>query len=496
MTMPIMAEQVREVTKLIRSFNRNEIDRREFMSLSIAFSAAAIAAACTTSTPTSTSSSTTSGSVIIPFYTNQNDPASISFFTTSIQTYYKTHANYSIPLGIYDDGTAPQFLTTAFQTGHDVGIFTPPPSFVAEWARNNLLDPLDDIVQQIGPEDFIGGGRMIINGHDYSIPYQANASGLWYRKDLFQQVGINQPPQTYDDLIATLKELNGRNGVIGIATGVGGNVPDIALHCMTPYVEQSGWGYFDKFANLTYNRDEVFQGIQRFVGVLKNTSNAMYNATYADFVSAYLSGKAAMVHYPGRVGNNLDANAPKLAAVTGFMPEPGGPFMTGKINRTGPRGYSVYSKTSHPTEARQFLKYLFTGQNGLAWALTLPGQVMPGLKSVLALFNDPTNPLVAANKYVQAHQDWLKAISDLLPTQVDEQVQMGTVTNNQFSRLANPNPFGQAIWKDPAIDATMIQSILLQGQDPSAAWKTAYTAMDTARKAFFKQNPNWKPASA
>ena len=73
---------------------------------------------------------------------------------------------------------------------------------------------------------------------------------------------------------------------------------------------------------------------------------------------------------------------------------------------------------------------------------------------------------------------------------------MGTVFNKRLKVLANPNPFGNQIWKEPAVDAIMVQHIMLEGWAPEKAWQEASTAMDNISKAFFQQNPNWKPPAA
>jgi ABC-type glycerol-3-phosphate transport system substrate-binding protein len=493
--MASLADDGRTAEKLLKSFIRGEIDRREFMLLCSSLSAAAILAACQSSSGSSSTASSagTSGNKDVPLYSNQNDPASVSFYTSAIAAYRKNHPDVTITLGLYDDNTALQFLTTAFQTKHDVGVFTPPVSFLVAWAGQNLLLPIDDVVKSIGVDDFMPGTRTVVNGHDYTIPYQSNATGLWYRTDLFSQVGIKAPLATYDDLISALKELNGRNGIFGIATGFGGDTPDVSLHCLTPYIEQSGWGYFDKAGKMTFDHPEVLDGVKRYAQVIQYTSPSLFNATYGDLTAAYLSGKCAIAHYPGRIGNNLVASNSPLAAVSDFMPEPGGPFMTGKINFGSTRGFCVYGKTRFPDTAKDFLKFLYTGDNGLAWVLTLPGQVLPGLKSVQKLLDDPNNPQVKANKYMQTHADWVKKIAALVPTQCNEQTAMGTVNNNQFHFYANPNPFGNKIWKNPAIDAVMMQQIALQKRDVSAAWKDAATQMDQIAKDYLSKNPSWKP---
>ena len=484
------AEQVRVARGLFNSLRRRQIDRREFLLLAAGLSTGALVGGLAGEARGQGAART------VPFYTNQSDPVSAAFLTSVISTFQKDHPGVQVSLNFYDDSTAPQFLSTAFQAGHDVGIFTPPPSFVPTWVASGYFLPLDDIVRAIGADDFLPGTRVVAGGHDYAIPYQSNATGLWYRKDLFDLAKIPAPLKTYNDLIGALQELNGKNGVIGIATGVGTTNPDVALHALTPYVEQGGWGYFSPDGKLTFNHPEVLEGVKRFVRVLNYTAKSMYNSGYSDWVTAYVSGRAAMCHFPGRVGNTIAAQNPKLADLTGFMPEPGGPFMTGRINFGSARGFSIYAKTAYPEEAKAFLQTLATGNTGLAWSLTLPGQVLPPLKSLQKQLLNPSNPLVAANAYMQKHRDWILTMVDLVSTQANEESAMGTVFNKRLKVLANPNPFGNQIWKEPAVDAIMVQHIMLEGWAPEKAWQEASTAMDNISKAFFQQNPNWKPPAA
>jgi ABC-type glycerol-3-phosphate transport system substrate-binding protein len=481
------AHEFRAARGLFASLHRREIDRREFLMLAARLSTAALFLGF------EAHSAKAAAGRVVPFYSNQSDPRSTAFFTSAAAAFQKTNPDTQIAINFYDDSTAPQFLSTAFQARRDVGIFTPPPSYVPVWASNHYFLPLDDVVQRIGSDGFLPGTRAVVGGHDYSIPYQSNATGLWYRKDLFAAAGIRVPVNTYANLVGALSELNGKNGVIGIGTGVGTTNPNIALHALTPYVEQSGWGYFSADGKLTFNRTEVLEGVKRFVQVLKYTSRSMYSSGYSDWVTAYVSGRAALCHFPGRVGNTLDAQNPKLAEVTGFMPEPGGPFMTGKINFGSARGYSIYARTAYPREAKAFLESLATGENGLAWSLTLPGQVLPPLKSLQKELLNTGNPMVAANAYLNKHRDWIQTMLDLVPTQANEESAMGTVANRHLKVLANPNPFGNRIWKEPAVDAIMIQRIMLEGWPVEKAWQVASEAMDAIAKEFFKENPSWKP---
>lgn len=497
--MPSLADQVRRVTKLTNEYRRGEIDRREFMMLTASMSAIAFVAACTGGGGGSSSGGgTKSGQITVPVYTTENDPGTLSFLTTAGVNYQKDHPNVATPFNLYSDQLADTFISNAFRSKHDVGIFSPNIRDIVGWAQSGYLLELDPIIKSVGADDFFAGTRVTYNGHDYSMPWQKSVSVCFYRTDVLQQVGA-QPPTNYNDWISVLKEVHGRNGMIGMATGVGSDTPEEGLWCMHPFILQTGWGYFDKNATLTYNQPEVFDGIQRFVNILKNYSSRDFmNATFGDTLNSYVAGKAVFAHYTGRIAPNVWQSAPQLKAVTDVLSvEPAGPFMTGKLGMTFPKGYCVYSGTQSPETALDYLKFITTGDNGVAYALTVPGQPLPPLKSVMAKFLDPTNKTVQANALMADPHFFsiVKKLGDYVATATSEETMMGSVSNHQFNPISNVNPFTGLVWKTNPPDGTMVQQIILNNADPQTAWKTAYSAMDNIAKTWLSQNKNWKPTA-
>src|SRR5262249_3116797 len=170
--------------------------------------------------------------------------------------------------------------------------------------------------------------------------FQANASALWYRRDVFDQAGL-QPPGTYDEYLAAATALN-KEGTLGIASTIGG-APQMALQFFTPYIHQAGWDYFDRQGNATFDRPEVLDAVKRDVAIMKNAAPSMYNAGYGEIINTYAAGRAAMATFPGRLGVNVDRRAPDIADKTGVVPVPAGPFMTGKLLYGGIQHYVVYA---------------------------------------------------------------------------------------------------------------------------------------------------------
>lgn len=455
-------------------------------------SVATIAAACNLGGSTGGGNK---GRVYIPLYTTENDANTLAFLAVAIQDYTAQHPNVNISINLFNSATGDQFLANAFRSQHDVGIFSPNVNSIPAWAEAGYLEPLDDVVDAIGRNDFYDGTLVQIGGHDWSIPYQIPVTGLWYRKDVLDQVGIKQPPATYDDLIATLKEVHGRNGLIGMDAGVGSS--QVTLFSWHPYILQSGWGYYAHDLKLTFSQPEVFDAVTRFVNVMKNYSaQDFYNCQYDLMLNGYVSGRTVFGHYTGRLGSSVIAQNPKVAAGTGFMgPAPGGPFMTGKLNHANPRGYCVYSKTQSTKDALAFLQSIVTGDNAVIYSLLVPGQYLPPTKSVAAAFTDPNNPHVRANALMAnpTFSGWVQKLTEFLPYWSNEALEMGAVYDHAFKQIANVNPVSSKLWNSNSIDTAMMQQILLTGKDPNQAWKDAYTQMDQIAKQYLRDTPTWKP---
>jgi multiple sugar transport system substrate-binding protein len=486
-------EQARHVGRLLRGLERREIDRREFIMLAARCSAAAIVAACAAETRAAAASPVT-----VPIYTPENDPGTLAFLAAAKKAYEQDHPNATISVQLISDLSSTVFLNNAFRAGHDVGIFAPVVADVPGWAEAGFLLPVDDVIKSVGPADFIPGTRMQLEGHDWWMPFQKSASGLWYRTDVLQQAGIKSLPKSYDDFVAVLKEVNGRNGMIGIATGLASAGTD-ALWAMHPYIQQSGWDYFSHDAKLTFDQPEVLDGVNRFVTVLRDYAGKSWaNAPTTDITEAFVSGRAVFARWSGRIGPTVVDKNPKLADVTDFMgAEPGGPFMTGKLNLGFGKGYCVYSKTAAPKDALAFVQLITTGDHAVEYAATVPGQPLPALTSVTKKFLDPNNAVVKDNAFMRnpRYRGWVEKLTALVPYTTNPTAQMGAVNHAQLRQISNVNPFASQIWKTNPIDGTMVQQIVLNNQDPRTAWNSACAQMGSVADAWLKANPAWRPAA-
>src|SRR5699024_9703830 len=245
-----------------------DLSRRGFLTAAMGLSSAALLAGCGGGLQPGAESGGGGDDKTIPLYTVENDPATLAFYNMVIDKFKADHPGYDVKVTVYSDSNQLQYLTTAFQNGVDVGIFSPPVSSFPEFEAAGYLADISEMVADIGVDDFLPGTRMVIKGKDYGMPLQSNSSLVYARKDLLDKAGLGIP-KTFDEYLNAVTTLNGKDGIVGMASGVGAT-PQLTLQFFTPYIYQQGWDYFDTQGNCTFGEEPVLDAVKNFASIMKN----------------------------------------------------------------------------------------------------------------------------------------------------------------------------------------------------------------------------------
>ncbi|MFX4271757.1 ABC transporter substrate-binding protein [Propionibacteriaceae bacterium Y1685] len=480
---------VRTLGRLRQQLLGGDISRRGFLTAAMGLSSAALLSGCVGGLRQATGGSVGDPKVI-PLYTVENDPATLAFYNMVIAKFEDAHPGHKVTVTVYSDSNQLQYLTTAFQNGVDVGIFSPPVSSFPDFQSAGHLADIGDVIARVGVDDFLPGTRVLIGGNDYGMPLQSNSSLVYYRKDLLEKAGLTEP-KTYDEYLNAIRTLHGQDGRIGIAMAIGAT-PQLPLQFFAPYIYQSGWDYFDADGNLTFDQPEVLDAVRRFTDVMQHTSQSLKNAEFGDIVNAYTAGQAAFATFPGRLGVALTEKAPDIAANTGVMPIPAGPYKTGQLHFGSGQQYGLFSRTANPELAKELLIMLTTGDDALEFALTVPGHLLPPLKSVQTKLRE--RMAGGGDDYIHQHSDWMETFLGQVENAMTSSVSMGAVTDHTFEgKTLNLMPWATGIWPSPAIDSDMFSEILLNGVAPDQAWQKACERMRTVSDDWKTKNPGWHP---
>ncbi|MCI7234100.1 MAG: extracellular solute-binding protein [Oscillospiraceae bacterium] len=212
--------------------------------------------------------------------------------------------------------------------GPDVAMFVGG-EFPVNLAIRDLLVPLDDME---GFDDVITRfqDKALVHyqydGKTYGIPIQRTFPMMFYRKDTLSELGIENPPETWDDLIDMLPALQRKYMQPGLI--LPGNVNGTAVapstevgHTFAMLMLQSGLNYYTPDQTAT-NFDTV-TAVDAFDMWTRFYTTYNFDQTY-DAFTRFRTGEAPIViqNYC-TFYNQLNVAAPEIKGAWDFCPVPG-----------------------------------------------------------------------------------------------------------------------------------------------------------------------------
>jgi ABC-type glycerol-3-phosphate transport system substrate-binding protein len=182
----------------------------------------------------------------------------------------------------------------------------------------------------------------------YGVPFDLSEHIVYYRTDI-----INKPPETWDELLAILKDLRtqGRGMVIdwGSLDWIG----------YSPFLWQAGGSYYnDDYTKVTVDSPEAVEGLRFFAqlyksGVPKTPVPVEQGMRTGDY-PLVISGNWKII--------SLTVGAPEIRGKWSIATLPKGPsgrrtaFIGGRI-------LGIFSESPMKKEAWEFIKFLFDSEN-------------------------------------------------------------------------------------------------------------------------------------
>lgn len=430
--------------------------------------------------PTLPASATPSSSSpkIIPFFTTENDPNQLAFLQSMIAEYQSQHPDVEVDVTIAWSAERGRRLLTALAAGSDLGIFEVEPTLMPQWVEAGYILYLNDVVTNIGENDFVPGSLYQQNGRIYAVPYAVSVYGLWVRKDLLEQAGL-PIPTIYEEVINAARVLT-KGGMYGIALPAGQNIATVNYFSI--FLWQNGGDYFTCDGKVAFGQPQALQAVRRWAELTQYAPPGYSTWSYREQIDAFLNQRVAMSVYGGRLGVQLEETHPELAdKVTVVFP----PFGDEKVTLGVWNRFAIATGTKNQREAKDFLQWLISGNRILQYDLTVPGHMIPLLTSVRA------QALTSPDAYTSQHADWIKSFYDWYAFANHPAMNMGSVMNGQFKRSDVVPPWAWEVFGTPGIVDTMLQDIA-NGGDPEQAWHEAVTKMEQTVETWISIHPQWK----
>lgn len=163
------------------------------------------------------------------------------------------------------------------------------------------------------------------NGDVYGLPETQTYPMMFYRKDIFQELGLSVP-QTWDDFYKVIAVLQRNNLEIGFPQGLAGT--QIFLY-------QKGGSLYNKdLSASTLNDDLTVDAFQQMIELF---TTYKFPRDY-NFSNRFRTGQMPLAIQDYQEYNQLVAFAPEIKGLWGFVPIPGTLKEDGTINRAAACG--------------------------------------------------------------------------------------------------------------------------------------------------------------
>lgn len=314
-------------------------------------------------------------------------------------------------------------------TRWDAGMASATPPDVMEMGNSDVLayaagTKLTDLTGRDfeNQETWLSGLRdpATLSGKLYGVPFYGGARVVIYRKDLWQQAGLTQPPKTVPELKADALRLMAANPAPDFS---GLYLPGRYQYAALSFVFDAGGGIATQQDGKwvgTLSSAKSQTGLQNWANLATAVSKGAPDADETSNVDQLGAGKAAMVIGQGSTVAQAAQKYPKLGEQLGVFPMPGAngpmPVFLGGSNLVVPKS------SKHADLAAEWIRLLtgtqfegLLGQSGLVPNSTGLAPLVGGITAVELTAAEhswftPASPKWSAVDNANVVQNMLQAI--------------------------------------------------------------------------------------
>ncbi|PWJ06552.1 sugar ABC transporter substrate-binding protein [Streptomyces sp. NWU49] len=265
-----------------------------------------------------------------------------------------------------------------------------------------------------------------------AVPLYSMAYALYYNKKMFADAGIEQPPTTWDELVAAGKKLS-KDGKWGI--GMEGSNPAENIHHAFVFAKQHGADFFTADGKADFANDGAVAAVKQYVDLMaKDRIIAPGNAEYAQnqSVGDFAKGKTGMLLWQSASANLTSQGMSEDAYGIAPVPVRSGTPGPGKQVNSMVAGINlaVFKNSDNLDGATEFVKFMTSDAEQKI--LNTAYSTIPPVKAAQQdpAFDSPANAVL---------KDTLAKSAVALPQVPDEsqfETAVGTAVKNLFADAA------------------------------------------------------------
>lgn len=326
-----------------------------------------------------------------------------------VAKFQETHPDITVNLQITTTDGLPQRVLTALQSGAAPDIIDVQHGWVNGYAQNNLVIPLDDVLQD--SEDYVPAALdyVTLNDQLWGMPYRIESLAVIYNKGHFVEAGLDPeaPPQTWDELIAAAEALT-QSGRSGFAITGGGEVGNTIFRSM-PFMWMNGGGIISEDGTqVLVNSPETVAAVEFYTNfyknglspssTLENDGTANRRLFIAETVSMYQAGQFDV--------NSIKTENPNIDIGVMTIPHPEGKDTAAVL---GGWSFVIPADAKNPDEAKILLGFLAEAENQGYLTDTFPARVSA---MDMERFDDPIlqvyKEMLPFGRPAPAHPNWVQ----------------------------------------------------------------------------------------
>ncbi len=168
------------------------------------------------------------------------------------------HPEYNVQLQVQDWGEVYRRLAAAAAAGREPDIVFVIPDFALTVRGIGLGHPVTGLIARLDAEHTFFDAAVDPYWHQeeyWAVPLYGMIQVLWYRKDIFAEAGITEPPRTWEELVDVARQLT-TDDRFGIAVPAGRNLAsDQVIYSFM--VTAGAQDLFDEECNVVFDTPET-----------------------------------------------------------------------------------------------------------------------------------------------------------------------------------------------------------------------------------------------
>jgi multiple sugar transport system substrate-binding protein len=324
------------------------------------------------------------GDVTLRWWSPQSAPAQLAAYKFQIAAFEQANSGVKIAFEPTSDETYPAQMAAAFASGQVPDLVTHIPSFsVASYYAKGLIEPFDDVIKAIGPENYYAGANRTYEAGDghYTGTGIGNtaADNLWIRKDLMEKVGIAKIPETWDELRAAAKKMQG-GGVYGVQLPFARN--SATSFVVTTLIHGAGGQLFTPDLQVAIDSDATVNALEFYASLRELAPAGATGYSWGEMITSFVSGATATGYYAGRVLVNVNKQNPSIADQITCVQYPTISASVPKSTLNDFPSVFIPKGTKNLEVTKKFATFLFAPEGYIKQLLAAPGHILPVLKTI------------------------------------------------------------------------------------------------------------------